>query len=189
MNIKKNGYPSFWTVIRKDFNKNRVNETLTCPMNYIFNIRPPHFKPKKSTLPMSAFFIKYELEENRRKSKKVEELIQKYSLNLYNDWQSHIYTGSEEDAFNENELLLRDDFDKLVNDIRTTYISKNYKGLMSWLIDRAFGIGSGVNRNKKEMQSTINTNKSALLKVLYEVNPDALLSCFSKNTKEKCALN
>ena len=36
-------------------------------------------------------------------------------------------------------------------------------------------------RNKKEMQSTINTNKSLLLKILYDINHEVFLQCFSKN--------
>lgn len=184
MDLKNNGYPAFWTVIRKGFNKDKVNEKLICPMNYVFDVKQPHFKPKKSTLPMSTFFVKYELEETRRRSKKVEDLIQKYSLDLYNDWQSHIYTCNEEDAMNENELLLRSDFNDLIKDIKNTYISKNYLGLMSWLINRAFRIGSGVKQNIKEMKSTINNNKSILLKILYEVNSEALLKCFAGNIRE-----
>ncbi len=35
MNIKNNGYPAFWSIIRKDFNKKRINKKLICPMNYI----------------------------------------------------------------------------------------------------------------------------------------------------------
>lgn len=70
---------------------------------------------------------------------------------------------------------------KLLNEIRKIYISKNYLGLMSWLIDRAFIISSDSKRHKKEMQSIINTNKSMLLKILYNINPQNFLKCFSNN--------
>lgn len=194
MNIAENGLPSFWTIIKKPTKKTpkerkkqrenlkaRVNKNLQCPMNYIFNIRVREFKPKKSTLPMNTFFVKYELEEGRRKSKKVEELIEKYSLNLYNSVSSEL----DEDEKREDYLLLRSNFDDLIKDIKEIYISKNYLGLMSWLINRAFSIGAGVVRNKKEIQSKINMNKSILIKILYEVNPDALLKCFSGNINKK----
>ena len=172
MNIKENGYPAFWTIIRKGFNRNKVNENLVCPMNYIFNVEIGKFKSSTRTLPMSAFFVKYELDEHKRKSKRVEELIQNYSLDLFN------YNTDESD---ENYILLRNDFDELIEDIRQVYISRNYLGLMSWLIDRAFCISVGARRNHHVLQSTINTNKSILLKVLYDVNKDALLKCFAKN--------
>ena len=172
MNIKENGYPAFWTIIRKDFNKNKVNKDLICPMNYIFNVEVGKFRSSATTLPMSAFFIKYEMDDNKRKSKKVEELIQKYSLDLFN------YNIDEDD---ENYLLLRSDYDKLIEDIRMTYISNNYLGLMSWLLDRAFLITPNIKSNNKNIISTINTNKSILLKVLYDVNSKALLKCFSRN--------
>jgi hypothetical protein len=175
MDIRTNKYPSFWGIVKKGFNKQRVNPDLICPMNYVFDIKTNKYKNANSTLPMSDFFIKHELVEHRRKCKKVEELIQKYSLDLFN------YNIDEND--DEQYLLLRHDFDKLISDIQTTYISKNYVGLMSWLINRAFSIGAGVRRNDNAIMSTINTNKAILLKTLYTVNPDALLKCFISKEK------
>lgn len=175
MNIRENGYPSFWGVIRKGFNKDKINSNLQCPMNYVFDIKPKSYTPSSSTLPMTHFFIKHELTEHTRKCKKVEELIQKYSLKL------NIFNTDTFDDSTEDYLLLREDFDELIEDIRSTYISKNYLGLMSWLINRAFCIGAGAKRNQNTIRTTIHKNKSILLKVLYVVNPDALLSCFSKN--------
>ena len=177
MNIKKNGYPAFWTIVKKGFNKDRVNPDLKCPMNYVFDIKPKRYRSSESTLPMKDFFIKHELNEHKRRCRKVEELIQKYSLDLYN------YNTDCKDDDNEQYLLLRNDFDKLVSDIQATYISKNYLGLMSWLINRAFSISAGVRRNTATMLSTINTNKAILLKTLYSVNPDALLKCFISKEK------
>ena len=84
---------------------------------------------------------------------------------------------------NSNYLLLRSDFDDLIDNIRQTYISKNYLGLMSWLINRAFSIGSGVRRNNDTITSKINMNKAILLKTLYLVNQDALLKCFVSKDK------
>ena len=190
MNINENGYPAFWTVIKKPTKKTKkerkkerenlkkkVNKDLQCPMNYIFNIKVKEYKPKESTIPMSDFFVKYELEKDRRKSRKVEELIEKYSLDLYK------YTSFEtdDDEKREDYLLLKKNFSDLIEDIKKVYISKNYLGLMSWLIDRAFNIGSGVNRNKKNIQSKINMNRAILIRTLYEINPESLLKCFSGN--------
>jgi hypothetical protein len=197
MNIKKNGLPAFWTVTKKDKRKcknakernerrkkqkerikARVNKDLVCPMNYIYDISVGKFRSNESTLPMEHFFSFYEAPANRRKSKKVEELIQKYSLDLFN------YNLGEDDE-DEEYLLLRSDYEKLIEDIKKTYISGNYRDLMSWLINRAFRIGSGVKGKSDKIQSTINTNKSLLLKVLYDVNNDIFLQCFSKNLHNK----
>lgn len=180
MDIKKNGYPAFWGIIRRDCNKKRINKKLKCPMNYIFDIEIEKYRSNESTLPMSDFFVKYDVDLDRRKSKKVEDLIQKYSLTLY----EHNVENDEED--DDEYLLLRNDFDELVKDIQQIYISKNYLGMMSWLINRAFSIGAGVRRNNESIISTINTNKSLLLKVLYSVNKEAFLKCFSK---KDCTLN
>jgi len=172
MNIKENGYPAFWSVIRKGFNKKRINEQLICPMNYIFDIRVGRYRNTATTLMMNEFFVKYPINDDRRKSKKVEELIQKYSLDLYN--------YNIEDDENDNYLLLRSDYDSLISDIKSIYISKNYLGLISWLLDRAFLITPNIRSNDSNILTTINTNKSLLLKVLYDVNSSAVLKCFSK---------
>ena len=96
---------------------------------------------------MDYFFVKYELELNRRKSKKVEELIEKYSLDLYkyNTDNNKDYTDY---GNSDMDLLLREDFEDLLTDIKQTYISKTYVGLMSWLIDRAFLITKETKVNK-----------------------------------------
>ena len=50
---------------------------------------------------------------------------------------------------------------------------------MSWLLNRAFCIGAGVKSKKGVTQSLISKNKSILLKILYDINSEALLKCFS----------
>ena len=45
-------------------------------------------------------------------------------------------TSDEEDYF----FILKMDFDQMISDIMKVYISKNYLGLFSWLLDRAFCI-------------------------------------------------
>lgn len=195
MDLKTNGYPEFFVKILRMNRKsdesnmskdekmaldykyaNMVNAELKCPMNYLnsydFRINT---RSKEPTLDMSEFFVKFELEESRRKSKKVEELIHKYSIDLFN-----INTSGDE----EDYLLLREDFDQLIEDIRMIYISRNYLGLMSWLIDRAFCISVGAKRNISNSQSNLNKNKSLLLKVLYDVNKECLLKVFSKNVQK-----
>ena len=130
------------------------------------------------TLPMSHFFQKFPLEENRKKCKKVEELINRYSIDLY-----EYNTSDEEYLIDEkNYFLLRNDFDDLINSIHRTFISRNYLGLFSWLIDRAFLITPQTKGKSSKIQATINKNKSILIKVLYDVNRSNLLKCFSKNT-------
>lgn len=173
MDIKDHLYPSFWTIIKKDFNKNKINDHLKCPMNYLYNLDLSDFRNSDSTLPMSYFFIKYGMNNNIRTCKKVEDLLSKYSIKLY---QRNL------DKDNETYLLLRKDFDDLISDINKIKISKNYLGLFSWLIDRAFLITPNLKSTRKQIISTINKNKSILIKVLYDINPDSLLKCFSKNS-------
>lgn len=172
----------FLTKLKSDIKKkDRINRSLKCPMNYLCDLKLTKQRNENSTLSMNHFFNKYELETNRRQSKKVEELIEKYSLDLYDDWHSKVGTELEEDALDENSLLLRSDFDQLIDDIKKIYISKNYVGLMSWLIDRAFLITSNTKRNKNTIDRKTNENKALLLKVLYNINPQNVLQIFSKN--------
>ena len=172
MDIKTNLYPSFWKIIKPGFSDKNVNEELKCPMNYLYNLDLSEFHNKDSTLPMSHFFVKYEMNNNIRTCRKVEEIISKYSLKLYE---------VNDNAENDDYLLLRKDFDDMISDIQSIKISKNYLGLFSWMIDRSFKILPGSIRNKKSISSVLNKNKSLLLKVLYNVNPTNLLKCFSKN--------
>ena len=174
MGIKKHKYPSFWLMIKKDFKKSNVNYSLNCPMSYLYDLKLNEYRYKSKTLPMSHFFNKYDLDTNRVKSKKVEELIQGYSLTLY----ENVKEGNNRSDI----LLLRSDFDELVYHIRKIYISRNYLGLMSWLIDRAFIISPSIKQNNKTLKNTMKKNKTILLKVLYEVNSSALLKIFSKNS-------
>ena len=126
---------------------------------------------------MSDFFIKHPLDVNRRTCKRVEELISKYSLQLYVQNTKDVFNTERENDY----LLLRSDFNELLNNIRGLNISGNYIGLMSWLIDRAFMVSPDIKRNQKEIRSKLRMNKSILIKALYQTNSANLLKCFSKN--------
>lgn len=158
---------------KKEFNKKNINPNLHCPMNYLYDLSIPEFHSTETTLPMSHFFLKPVINVNRKSCKKVEELISKYSMKLFE------YNTSESNE--EGYLLLRNDFNDMINDIQKVKISKNYIGLFAWLIDRAFMISPQVFRNNVKIKSTISKNKSILLKTLYQVNSAVLLKCFSKN--------
>lgn len=173
MDIDQHKYPAFWTVIKKEVSKKNINPDLICPMNYLYSLSFSKFRPQTATLPMSDFFVKHPLDINRKTCRRVEELISKYSLSLYLNNTS----DSEGREASDNYLLLRSDFNELVRSIRSINISEKYIGLMSWLIDRAFMITPDVSRNRM-LKTNLGTNKSLLLKVLYEVNPACFLKCF-----------
>lgn len=190
MNIEENGLPYFWTITKRDKRKARTDEqrrerdknnrikiqkkvepSLDCPMNYLYRLKFDRIKADIKPIAMDQFWVKHDIENGRRKSKSVEALIEKYSLELHN-----YNVDGEKDS--SDYFLLRDDFDKLISDIQGIYISKNYLGMMSWLINRAFGIGAGVRRNKETMDSKLFKNRALLLKVLYVVSPEIFLQCF-----------
>ena len=176
MEIQKHKYPNFWKLIHPNINPEKINSKLHCPMNCLYDLRLNRFRNTAATLPMSYFYKKFELEKDRRKSKKVEDLIANYSLHLYQ------YNTSGENISDrcDDYLLLRKDFEDMVSSIRKVYLSDSYIGLMSWLIDRAFLITCNVNRNR-QLKKQLDMNRSLLLKVLYQVNSENLLKIFSNH--------
>ena len=84
---------------------NKINNKLKCPMNYLCDLKLTKQRNENSTLPMSHFFNKYELETNRRQSKKVEELIEKYSLDLYSPKNNHVDTIIHNNYYNLKPYL------------------------------------------------------------------------------------
>lgn len=179
MDVANNKYPKFWKTVKRDFKDKNINKELVCPMNYLADIKFDKYRSSSKTIPISEFIVSHKHETNRRKSKKVEKLIEDFSLKLFSiqDKKKNIYSYDKDDEL-EDMLLLRSDFDKLIEEIHETYISGNYIGLMSWLINRSFMIGSGVKRNSTMIQSRLKKNRPVLLKVLYEVNKEAFLACF-----------
>lgn len=173
MDIKDNLYPSFWGIIKKGFNKQNINKQLICPMNYLSKVKVKQDYAKESTLPISFFFKKYPLDIKRKKCMKVEELIDKYTLDVKN---TNIETNG---LIDDSYFVLRSDFDDLINDIRQISLSKNYLGLMSWLVDRAFVISPKVRGKRNVLDSKLQKNKTILLNVLYQVNKNNFLACFS----------
>ena len=171
MDIKEHGYPLFWLSIRRGFKRTKINHDLVCPMNVLSAIKFGEYPMKHNVLPMDYFFKQHELKEGRRKSRKVEKFIEKYALSLY---CSHMNNDDE-------YFLLKSNFEEMVEDIGSIYISKEYVGLMSWLINRAFCVTPNTKGRRHITQSTLYKNKSILLKTLYSVNPSNLLAVFSKN--------
>ena len=179
--IQQNGYPQFWKLIQdkklakqnKRFNTEKINYELKCPMNYLSSVKIERLKKNKKRIPMDYFFNKQERPSDgrRRTCRKVEELIEKYSINLLNE---------------DDYILLREDFENLIDDIRKIYISNNYLDLISWLIDRCFCITTTAKAHVSQTNSKTNKNKSLLLKTLFDINPNAVIKCFSKNLDEKC---
>ena len=172
MDVKQYGYPRFWSIIRKDFDKNRINFNLQCPMNYLYDLELTHYRSEGNTLPMSVYFMSY-TNNSRKKSQKVEKMIEKYSLELY---RNHIDVDNDDNV----SFLLRNDFEDLVREIRNVTPSGNYLGLYSWLLNRGMCIEPSVKQNSKKIKTTLNKNQALLVRTLYMTNKGAFLKCFAK---------
>ena len=82
------------------------------------------------------------------------------------------------DHDSDEYLLLRSNYDDLIHELRRITLPDKYRGLMSWLIERAFAITPDVKRNRK-LTTRLNRNRSLLLKTLYDLNPSCFLKCFT----------
>lgn len=168
MNVKENGYPLFWLLLHPNFNRKNINKTLKCPMNYLYSLKLPRFRSELSTIPTQDFFIKHEVPKREwRRNQKVEALIDKYSLKLFD------YNTSYQNDTKDEYLLLRSDFEDMIEEIRSVYISNSYLPLFSWLINKA------ITQNTKK--GVAEKNKSLLFKTLYDVNKKNFLKCFVEN--------
>lgn len=172
LDIKTHGYPRFWLYVNYATSKEKINHSLQCPMNVLFDYKPPKIRSNESTLPMCYFYNYYPLKDDRRKSKKVEALIEDFGLKLYQNAVDDI----------DDDLILRDDFDKMIESIKQIYVSKEYLGLFSWLVDRAFHMRVNINGGVKKQRAKTEKNKALLLKTLYTINPSNLLKIFQKTT-------
>lgn len=168
MDIKSNGYPSFWQIIKRDFSKSKVNYDLYCPMNCLYQQSSPRYKSPVPTIPLSDFFIQHNALSDRRKCKNVEQMLEKFSLLNYQT----LIADNDDDY-----LLLRSDFNELVVNLQTLFISKNYLGLMSWLLNRTLMITNHVKGNT-QINSNLKANRSLILKILYDASPDTFMKCF-----------
>lgn len=191
---KKCIYPLFWYQIKKkndarngsksfDARKlsDKINLRLKAPMNSVAQFKADRKIQNTKTISISEFFVQHKLGEANYKCKKVEALIEDYSLDLY----KHETAGYNDLSDVRNtELLLRKDFDDLVNDIRQISLSSKYVGLISWLIDRSFTLSAGMKRNYEKYETKLDKNRSILFKVLYTVNRDAFLQCFKEKKVE-----
>lgn len=200
MNINTNGYPFFWKAIKKKNDKRNgvklseltdkqiekrnsmYNPEIICPMNSLYNMNiNPRINTNSSTYPIDKFLNIYELDISKTKSKKVEELINKYSLRIFNYNKNNEIDDSENE---EDYLLLDSDFDQLIEDIKQITFTKKYLGLMSYLINRAFNTSSKTKHRGRPIKTNLNKNRPLLLKTLYELNSEQFLKCFSKNIKD-----
>ena len=113
-------------------------------------------------------------------ARRIEELVKKFSLSLSENAKEK-NNDDEYDLY----LLLKSDFRYLKKEIKIL-IKENKtqerfsEFIFSWLIDRAFLISVRSRAHSNQIEAVTNKNRSLLLKVLYDVDKDALLKCFSK---------
>lgn len=184
IDVEKHGYPEFWFGLerknkfakslmvhtmendaKKQKEEAKTNHGLVCPMNFLFNYRFPRNEFRTRTIPLSDFFQRFPLEDGKRRSKKAEELIDKYS-NL----KDSVYSSEE-------SPILQDEYERLIEDLRGTYIKENDAGVISAIIDRAFLITPKMQRYEG---SLLAQHKRDLLNILYRTSPKAFLKCFKK---------
>ena len=160
----------------KRFKPDKINFELKCPMNCVREISVKKDEHDwGESIPFTELLVPHGLGNNdrRRKSRKVESLIEKYGLKVKS-------LNAIEENYDEEEewLICQEEFEELIYDIREAGLSHNYTGLMYWLICRSF---TTAYVKQPRLQTQLNKNRPVLLRVLYEVNPKAFLECFEKD--------
>ena len=169
MNVKSIGYPAFFAGIRPDL-RSKINPNIDCPMNHVYNIKNKRM-PNNETIPMKEFFIPHENKLTKHKSYKIEKLIENYSLEIMN-------FNMEDPNDHSQYLLLRSDYDDLINELKRITMPEKYIGMMSWLINRALIITPNIKGKKDVIDTKLSKNRSILLKILYDLNPKTFKKCF-----------
>ena len=146
-------------------------------MNSVHNLTVGKANYKLDTIPINDLFVNHENEIPQKKSKKIENLIETYSLEYKNFILGH--KKSKGDTYSD-WLLLRADYEDLLEDLKRTTMPDKYVGLMSWLINRCFAMTPDIVRNRNKIQSKLSKNRPLLLKILYDLNPKMFLKCFKK---------
>lgn len=177
LDIKKNGLPLFWFYIKRKgkFGKQskakqqimeNFNPSLVCPMNYVCETQMARTRAGSTTIQMKDYFVTKKFDGDYRKSRKVEQFIQKYCTDIFDE----IVDG------NYDNDLFEIEFEEMIEDIKKLYISKDYQNLMLWLLKRAFQYHNS--HNNGISKSLTSKNRPILLKTLYTINKDVFLSCF-----------
>lgn len=176
LEIKEKGLPVFWKAIKRDGvdYSNKINDDIKCPMNEIYKLKVPRVDNNTKSIPLKKFFKPVPVTGNYNTNVKVEEVIRQFEL----EYTSFTLT---EDTDYGDYLLLRADFNDLIESLEKIRLSKNYIGLCSWMINRAFGLSPRTkNMTKEEFR-----NKQVLLKTLYAVSPNNILEIFSEEPMDE----
>lgn len=179
LNIKSIGYPAFFAGIRPDL-RSKVNPNIVCPMNCVYNMKNKVIRTK-DIIPNKEFFITHENKPGWKKSRKIEKLIEDFSLEAY---KIHI----DDDASASDYFLLRCDYDELIDTLRHLTLSGNYLGLTSWLINRALCITPNMQIKQDKAYTKLTKNRPLLMKILYDMNPKNFKKCF-KNDSTMAEIN
>lgn len=176
LNIRSIGYPAFFAGIRPDL-RSKVNPNIVCPMNCVYKMKNKVVRTD-NIISNAEFFISHKNTFDRKKSKKVEQLIEDYSLEVYK-------VNSSDDSTSTDYLLLRSDYEDLLDALRQITLSRNYIGLMSWLINRAIIITPNIQSNKGKIDTKLSKNRPLLLKILYDLSPNNFKKCFKNAPTEQ----
>lgn len=170
LNVSQNKYPSFYKY--RDKSERFINDSLTCPMQILFDTKFNNAKRSKG-YSINEIFIKHGGQLTKKESA-IEKLIDEYieTVNCKNSSKNN----DKDKTF--NELIAEHKF--YIRSIKSKF-EGDYVAIISKLIDRAFLITSAIKSNKNTVKNYTPKNKNILIKLLYDLSPIDFLNCF-KNT-------
>lgn len=174
MNIEENGYPEFWLGIRRGFKNEKINKDIVCPMNTLYHLSSNSEKPSYSSIPIECFLMEYTPDKNTKIAKRIANMISDYSIDLFK------FRSDDDDDNKEDYLILREDFEEIVEYIRTIKFSNKYISIVSWLLINVLTYDENQQELDYSTYVKLKKNKAIFTKALYEANPKVFLQCFSK---------
>ena len=86
INIKELQFPRFWLPTHKDFDKEKINKTLNCPMDWLQNYKTSI--PRKRGISIEEFVNEYPTPRLEATSKKVNKILNRLNFNVYDNYKS-----------------------------------------------------------------------------------------------------
>lgn len=176
----KNGEELPYDIVKgnKEKIKNRIDESITCPMNWLQEyLDKIQGTPTTNSTPTEDFFIVMDGSVNSHTSKKIIDIIVNYSNSIKREMTS---SDSSEELV---EAMVRE-MDNTINKLKHIKI-KNLKTINK-IIETALDLNGAVYSVNKAYQRNNVKYSRQILNCLYRMDKEVFLSNFLRNTEFSC---
>lgn len=160
--------------------KSRINHSLVCPMNWLEKyIDTIQGSPTNNTVPTQNFFIKFQGSANTRQVKKIQEMIDEYSRDIFESLRI--------DDEKQREIIIVEKTEDILNKLKKIRIGNIVT--INRLIESAFGFNVDVSTSQSGDCSyeIAPKNVRKTLNLLYKMSPEKFLINFVEKRCKKIA--